>query len=154
MADKATKEPDVLKELLNGVHEDSPPDLEDLNKILYRDPKEAVHPSHRSFRLSEGQLGLGETRDLFDDEEEEEEHRSFRLTAITKRKSTIYFTRKMHSRLKYAKYQLRKLVGEEHRSSISMSDIVNNALRIVLHEFEQKNDKSILLKMTLKNLKK
>ncbi|THB71937.1 MAG: hypothetical protein D6E12_00380 [Desulfovibrio sp.] len=156
MADRATKDQDVLKELLSGVHEDTTPDLEDLDKILYRDPKEAQNLAHRSFRLSDGAVPTpfqAVSGNLLGDEEEDD-HRSFRLTTLSKKKSTVYFSRKMHSRLKYAKYQLRKLVPEEYRTAVSMSDIVNNALKIVLHEFETKNDKSILLKMTLKAIKK
>ena len=56
--------------------------------------------------------------------------------------------------LKSAKYRMRKMVDPELQNKISMSSIINNALIIVLHEFEVKGEKSILLKQIVKKLKK
>lgn len=157
MMNNEPKRRDVLRDLLNGKEDGGvPTDLDDLNKLLYRDPRDAQAESeHRSFRLSSHE----ESSRGFDLEENEEdveldEHRSFRLSVVSKKKSTIYFSRKMHARLKYAKYQLRKMMPNPFKSQVSMSNIVNNALKIVLHEFESKHDKSVLLKVTMKNMKK
>ena len=82
------------------------------------------------------------------------EDRSFQLTPLNRKKTTIYFTKKIHKMLKSAKYSMKKMVEPELQKKISMSLIINNALVIVLHEFDMKGEESVLLKQMMKKLKK
>ena len=50
-----------------------------------------------------------------------------------------------------AKKRLKNLVPEERATQVSMSGIVDNALRIVLKELELKGKDSILVKQLSKN---
>ena len=156
MMEKSQINRDVMMDLLEGREEKVPDTMDDLDKLLYRDPKEIKQDSHRSFRLStEAHTPAPVVLGTEENEEavlEQDKHKSFRLSLFHKKKSTVYFSRKMHARLKFAKYQMQKLVNDDVKAQISMSSIVNNALKIVLHEFETKRDKSVLLKVMLKDL--
>ncbi len=153
---------DVLSELLTSAQRDETiPDAEDLNTLLYRDPKELGERRHRSFRLSDayedlGPAGRAALVDEDRDDEEEYDLRSFRLaqTPRNKKKATVYFPKKLHTRLRSAKYQVKKLVPPEMRSYVTMSDIVTIALRIALREFEMKGKNSLMLKLLVKNIQR
>lgn len=151
-----TRRVNIMAEILCGSAQEAPAlHTDDLEKIVYRDPKELQKVVHRAFRLTAMEPDLPEDlRKLVEPEKDEfdEEHQSFKLTNLTKKKTTIYFSKKVHLMLKSAKYKLKKIVDPELQSQISMSSIINNALVIVLHEFELKEDKSILYKQILKKL--
>lgn len=153
---------DVLAELLTSAQRDETiPDAEDLNALLYRDPKEISERRHRSFRLSNayddlGPAGRAALVDEDRDEDVDQELRSFRLAQAprNKKKATVYFPKKLHTRLRSAKYQVKKLVPPEMRSYVTMSDIVTIALRIALREFEMKGKNSLMLKLLVKNIQR
>ncbi len=155
--EKNAEQRNVLQELLQGAVEEPGPGEDDLRKLLYRDPKETVS-GHRSFRLSDtGPRAMPIDPEDFKGREDDsiEMYQSFRLALpLSKKKATIYFPKKLHMRLKSTKHQLKKLVPEELSSRVTMSDIVTLALRIVLQEFENKGDKSLLLKFMVKNLER
>ncbi len=145
---------DVLKMLLDSRDEVVDPESEDLNQIIYRDPNSIHAEEHRSFRLSDAVpiAPLSEIKKMLRGEEDiDEEHRSFKLTSITKKKSTVYFSRKLHRRLKNAKYRIDKMLPQNLRAQVSMSRIINIALLIVLYEFDKKGDNSLLLKQIIKD---
>jgi hypothetical protein len=147
-----------MSEILGSSGPETPiMSTDDLEKIIYRDPKELQKVVHRAFRLTSmaGEPTLpSDLKKLVEPEKEDfnEEHHSFQLTNLTKKKTTIYFSKKVHLMLKSAKYKIKKMVAPELQSQVSMSSIINNALVIVLHEFELKEDKSILYKQILKKL--
>lgn len=151
-----TRRVDIMSEILGSTAPDTPiMNTDDLEKIIYRDPKELQKVVHRAFRLSTMAPALPEDlKKLVEPEKDDfnEEHHSFQLTNLTKKKTTIYFSKKVHLMLKSAKYKIKKMVAPELQSQVSMSSIINNALVIVLHEFELKEDKSILYKQILKKL--
>jgi len=155
-----SKRVDIMSEILGGGPKDFGAEgpvmqSDDLEKLVYRDPKELQKVVHRAFRLTAMTPELpSDLKKLVEPEKDEfnEDHQSFKLTNITKKKTTIYFSKKVHLMLKSAKYKLKKIIDPDLASQISMSSIINNALIIVLHEFELKEDKSILYKQILKKL--
>lgn len=149
---------DIMSELLDGKADSPSFSTDDLEKIIYRDPKELKKSVHRAFRLtnfSQPQVSE-ELRKLVEPDPADEflEDRSFHLTPLNKKKTTIYFTKKIHKMLKSAKYRMKKMVPQELQNKVSMSLIINNALIIVLHEFDVKGEDSVLLKQMMKKLKK
>ncbi len=151
------KSGDILAEVLGASQENQALQTDDLDKLIYRDPKELQRVVHRAFRLTDFSAPAVSTdlRKLIEpDKDDALDHQSFHLTSLNKKKTTIYFSKKIHLMLKSAKYRMRKMVDPELQNKISMSSIINNALIIVLHEFEVKGEKSILLKQIVKKLKK
>ncbi len=148
---------DILTDVLNGASEEKGLGLDDLDRIIYRNPSELKNIVHKPFKLTTQHSiqHVDELRRLLEEDDDDlEEHHSFRLTDITSKKTTVYFSRKIYTKLKSAKYHMKKLVPDELRSKISMSRIINNALIIVLHEFERKEENSVLLKQMVKVLQK
>lgn len=156
--ERNNKSGDILAEVLGATQDAPAMNTDDLDKLIYRDPQELQRVVHRAFRLTDFSAPAVSTdlRQLVqpDKEDYSSEHQSFHLTGLTKKKTTIYFSKKIHLMLKSAKFRMRKMVQPELQSKISMSSIINNALIIVLHEFEVKGDKSVLLKQIVKKLSK
>lgn len=149
---------DIMSEILDGKSDAPSYNTDDLEKIIYRDPKELKKAVHRAFRLTSHSDANGTTdlRKLVEPDPADEllADKSFQLTPLNKKKTTIYFTKKIHKMLKSAKYRMKKMVDPELQNKVSMSLIINNALIIVLHEFDVKGEDSILLKQMMKKLKK
>ncbi len=149
---------DIMADILGSQSEAPAAQADDLERIIYRNPQELKQPMHRAFRLTDAaQPAMPEDLKrlvLPDKDDEDQEHSSFRLTDIVKKKTTIYFSKKIHLMLKSAKYQIKKMIEPELQSQISMSSIINNALIIVLHEFDLKREKSILYRQIIRKLKK
>lgn len=147
---------DIMGDLLSGgADQDGAPDLLDLEKIIHRDPGEASKVDHRSFRMSSGG-GVGGKPFLLDPGElkgdPEPQVQSFRLAPLDIKKTTVYFSNKLHIRLKSAKYNLKKCVPSDKQSLVTMSEIVNIALRIVLAEYEAKGEAGLLGRLIKKKL--
>ena len=70
----------------------------------------------------------------------------------TKRKTTHYLTENTFKDLGRAKMDIRKHVPEQYRSQISKTKIVNQALSMMLQEFQLKGKKSKILQTILQNL--
>ncbi len=149
---------DIMSEILDGKADAPSYSTDDLEKIIYRDPKELHKAVHKAFRLTSisDRKKTDDLRKLVEPDPADEflEDKSFHLTPLNKKKTTIYFTKKIHKMLKSAKYRMKKMVDPELQKRVSMSLIINNALIIVLHEFDVKGEDSILLKQMMKKLKK
>lgn len=156
--DQSERRPDIMSEILNASPESQEANAEDLDKIIYRDPKELQKVVHRAFRLSatSDQVMGDDLKKLVQPDATDDigEHKSFQITNLRKKKTTIYFSKKIYLMLKSAKYKMKKMVEPEMQSKISMSSIINTALLIVLHEFDIKGENSVLLRQTVKRLKK
>ena len=70
----------------------------------------------------------------------------------TKRKTTHYLTENTFKDLGRAKMDIRKHVPEQYRSQISKTKIVNQALSMILQEFQLKGKNSKILQTILQNL--
>lgn len=147
---------DILADVLNAPNEEKNLQTDDLDKLIYRDPKELQRVVHRAFKLTDMSAPSPSTelRKLVEPEKEDYSDVQSFMLAPRKKKTTIYFSKKIHLMLKSAKYRMKKMVEPELQNKISMSSIINNALIIVLHEFEVKGEKSILLKQIVKKLNK
>ena len=69
-----------------------------------------------------------------------------------KRKTTHYLTENTFKDLGRAKMDIRKHVPEQYRSQISKTKIVNQALSMILQEFQLKGKNSKILQTILQNL--
>ena len=70
----------------------------------------------------------------------------------TKRKITHYLTEDTFENLVRAKMDIRKHVPEQYRSQISKTKIVNQALRMILQEFQLNGEKSKIMQTILQSL--
>ena len=70
----------------------------------------------------------------------------------TKRKITHYLTEDNFEKLVRAKMDIRKHVPEQYRSQISKTKIVNQALRMILQEFQLNGEKSKIMQTILQSL--
>jgi hypothetical protein len=70
----------------------------------------------------------------------------------TKRKITHYLTENTFKELGRAKMDIRKHVPEQYRSQISKTKIINQALSMILQEFQLKGKKSKIMQTILQNL--
>ena len=72
--------------------------------------------------------------------------------AKQKRKITHYLTEDTFENLVQAKMDIRKHVPEQYRSQISKTKIVNQALRMILQEFQLNGEKSKIMQTILQSL--
>ena len=69
----------------------------------------------------------------------------------SKKKSTHYLSEEIFADLDDAREKINELVHHRLKSRVSKSRIVDQALRMILKEFEEKGEKSHLIKEILKN---
>ena len=75
--------------------------------------------------------------------------RKTRKKRTGKKKSTHYLNRDVFDELDIAKDRLKELVPDADRNKVSKSGIVNQALQLILEEFDSKGTKSELVKHLL-----
>ncbi len=122
----------ILRDVLLNKGDSSEPMVQELEKIT------------RRFSYDDNAvLVLGEAEPV--------RHRSFRLTRNPKKKVTFYLTPETEWKLEEVKTRLKMLVSDRHGLRISKSAIVDNALKIMLREFELKGEDSILLRQMIRN---
>ncbi|MFA7381953.1 MAG: hypothetical protein WC001_00735 [Desulfurivibrionaceae bacterium] len=78
---------------------------------------------------------------------------SKKTTDDSKKKSTHYLSGEIFADLDEARDKINALVNQRTKSKVSKSRIVDQALRMILKEFEEKGDKSRLIKEIIKGLK-
>lgn len=66
-----------------------------------------------------------------------------------KRKSTHYLNEEVFANLGEAKIVIKELLPEGLKTKVTKSRIVENAIKVLLDEFEKKGDKSYLVKQLL-----
>jgi hypothetical protein len=64
---------------------------------------------------------------------------------LKKKKTTHYISREIDRELDRAKRNIKKMAPPAERSRITKSSIVDQALKLVLHEFSEKKDESVLV---------
>ena len=69
----------------------------------------------------------------------------------SKKKSTHYLSEEIFADLDDARDKINELVHQRLKSRVSKSRIVDQALRMILKEFEEKGEKSHLIKEILKD---
>ena len=131
---------DILEELLTDSHVHGyirQRELDDLLDVI-------DNPFFNDTSLYDYSINLGP------DKKEPQEKR--KRSRQTKRKITHYLTEDTFEKLVRAKMDIRKHVPEQYRSQISKTKIVNQALRLILQEFQLNGEKSKIMQTILQSL--
>ena len=127
------KKRDVLAELLSGKSSDgmiSSKELNALHKLIGDTPKN----SSISRKQPEKSKKTGAKKKKKD----------------SKRKTTYYLSNEVFESLDRVKKEMQSIVPENVRSSVSKTQIVNQALTLILKEFDKKGKKSSLVLSIIK----
>ena len=123
---------DIMDDLLKGSAEDATPEAPSLAKLIHRagETTSAKHPAESpSCPAEQKKTPAGDS----------------------KKKSTHYLSEEIFADLDDARDKINELVHQRLKSRVSKSRIVDQALRMILKEFEEKGEKSHLIKEILKN---
>jgi hypothetical protein len=123
---------DIMDDLLKGSSEDATPEAPSLAKLI-----------HRAGETAPAKLPVGRASDP------QKAH-----GGESKKKSTHYLSGEIFDDLDEARDKINELVHPRLKSKISKSRIVDQALRMILKDFEEKGEKSHLIKEMLKDLRK
>jgi hypothetical protein len=128
------KKKDIFEDILGGSEEDSIPGVEDLTELLYRRGKPSAKASTK--------------KSVGTPQKKREEKR------LPKKKVTYYIPEKIFVELSEAKAKIKVMVPPESKSKVSMSRIVELALKSIFKELEIKGQNSSLVKNILKENQK
>lgn len=123
----APKKVDILEDVLTGSDEGAFPGLAELSDLLSR-PKSPL-PEARPPDKNRGR------------------------TRRRKKKVTHYLSPEISEDLDRILPRIRKLLPEGGRKKISKSRLVNFSLRLLLRDFEEKGEESLLVKQFLRNVR-
>ncbi|MFA6498918.1 MAG: hypothetical protein WC256_00130 [Desulfurivibrionaceae bacterium] len=123
---------DIMDDLLKGVSEDVGDEGSSLTKLIHRagEAASAQHPAGSPSCSPPPKTSGGDS----------------------KKKSTHYLSGEIFSDLDEARDKINDLVHQRLKSRVSKSQIVDQALRMILKEFEEKGEKSHLIKEILKGI--
>lgn len=124
------KSRDILDALLGKTLENSAPGTEELDKLIHLEARSEPSPVAKK-RQGKMPAQKAKTRG--------------------KKKTTHYLSGTVFKELSEAKQKINDLVPSPLKSRVSKSQIVNQALKMILDDFEQKGEKSTLVKQLLKN---
>ena len=128
------KHDDIMDDLLKGASEEAGPEGSSLAKLIHRAGETASakqpagSPSCPDPKKSPG--------------------------SDSKKKSTHYLSEEIFADLDDARDKINELVHQRLKSRVSKSRIVDQALRMILREFEEKGEKSHLIKEILKGIRR
>ena len=122
---------DIMDALLKGASEDAAQEASSLAKLIHRASETAndKHPAKSSSCPDPKNPPVGDS----------------------KKKSTHYLSEEIFDDLDDARDKINELVHKRLKSRVSKSRIVDQALRMILKDFEEKGEKSHLIKEILKN---
>ena len=122
---------DIMDALLKGSVEDASHETSSLTQLIHRtgEKASAKHPG-----------GSASSREKKES-----------LGGDSKKKSTHYLSEEIFADLDDARDKINELVHQRLKSRVSKSRIVDQALRMILKEFEEKGEKSHLIKEILKD---
>ncbi|MBU2538948.1 MAG: hypothetical protein KKH22_10970 [Proteobacteria bacterium] len=128
----AKNKKDIMDDLLKGSSEDTTHEASALTRLIHRtgESSSAKHPAGDSSCQDQKKSPAGDS----------------------KKKSTHYLSEEIFADLDDARDKINELVQPRVKSKISKSRIVNQALRMILKEFEEKGEKSHLIKEILKDI--
>ncbi|MDG4475257.1 hypothetical protein [Thiovibrio frasassiensis] len=125
---------DIMDDLLKGASEDTPLEAPSLAKLIHR-TGETTRATHPGESASDPEQKKAPGPD-------------------SKKKSTHYLSEEIFEDLDDARDKINELVHQRLKSRVSKSRIVNQALRMILKDFEEKGEKSHLIKEILKDIRK
>lgn len=123
------KNKDLLDEILGKAADETIAELDGLEGIIYR-----------AYRKDQPQL--------------EQQLPPQRKSRQPKRRTTHYLSEDVYAELGFVKDKIAELFLDDHRHKISRSDVVNQALRIVLEEFDAKGLESPLVGKVIRAVKR
>ncbi|MHB1185012.1 MAG: hypothetical protein ACYDIB_04450 [Desulfobulbia bacterium] len=125
---------DIMDDLLKGAEEDAAHEASSLAKLIHRTGETpiATAPAESSPDPEHKKPSPGDS----------------------KKKSTHYLSEEIFEDLDDAREKINELVHPRLKSRISKSRIVNQALSMILKDFEEKGEKSHLMKEILKDIRK
>jgi len=125
---------DIMDALLKGSSEDAAQETSSLARLIHRtgEKTSAKHPDGSA-------SGADQKKNPGDE---------------SKKKSTHYLSGEIFADLDEAKDKINELVHQRLKSRVSKSQIVDQALRMILKEFEEKGEKSHLIKEILKDIRR
>ncbi len=121
---------DILDALLGNPLDTAAPGTEELEKMIHQEARNKPSPL---VKKRQGKISARKTK------------------TRSKKKTTHYLSGKVFQELGEAKQKINDLVPSPLKSRVSKSQIVNQALKMILDDFEQKGEKSTLVKQLLKN---
>ncbi|HIJ90295.1 MAG: hypothetical protein OEV89_05950 [Desulfobulbaceae bacterium] len=125
---------DIMDELLKGSSEEAAQEDSALAKLIHRTGET-----------------LSDTHPVASSSDPEQKKTS---VSDSKKKSTHYLSEEIFDDLDDARDKINEIVHQRLKSRISKSRIVNQALRMILKDFEEKGEKSHLIKEILKESQK
>jgi len=130
----AKNKDDIMDALLKGSSEDAAHENSSLAKLIHRtgEKDSSKHPDGSA-------SGSNQKKKPGDD---------------SKKKSTHYLSGEIFADLDEARDKVNELVHQRLKSRVSKSRIVDQALRMILKEFEEKGEKSHLIKEILKDIRR
>ena len=120
-----------MDDLLKGMSEDTMLEAPSLTKLIHRTGETA------SAKHSAGSPSGPDPKKT--------------VASDSKKKSTHYLSEEIFADLDDARDKINELVHQRLKSRVSKSRIVDQALRMILKEFEEKGEKSHLIKEILKD---
>lgn len=124
------KRGDILGDLFNSPGEEKAPGTDELEKLIHRGSKKKAPAGDK-------------------DERKNSSARKKKSGGV--KKATHYLSGEIFWELDEAKEKINQLVSLPRQPRVSKSQIVNQALKMLLDDFEQKKEKSALIKQLLKD---
>jgi hypothetical protein len=124
------KRGDILEDLFNSPGEEKAPGTDELEKLIHCESKKKGSAEGKERRKNSSAGGK---------------------KSSGKKKSTHYLSGEIFWELDEAKQKINDLVSLPLRARVSKSQIVNQALKMLLDDFEQKKEKSALIRQLMKD---
>jgi uncharacterized membrane protein YheB (UPF0754 family) len=128
----ATNKRDIMDDLLKGTTESGHADIKDLHKLIHQERLKS-----KPGKTKHSATGKAKKKKAGKD---------------NKRKTTHYLSEEIFDDLDEAKEKINALMQKQLKSRVSKSKIVDQALKMILKDFEEKGEKSPLIQEILKDL--
>jgi len=127
----AGKKSDIMDDLLKGIPEDLPEDLQTLALLIHRKSEgKTAKPATKTGKTAPARK---------------------KARASMKKKTTHYLSREIFDVLDATKEKINTIMQEREKARVSKSGIVNQALKMILKDFAEKGEKSPLIQEILKS---
>jgi hypothetical protein len=130
----AKNKSDIMNRLLQGASDEAEQKTLSLTKLIHR--AEKTVSAKKSVRKSSGRS------------------RKRPSDNISKKKSTHYLSGEIFTDLEEARVKIDEMITPYFKARISKSRIVNQAIRMILKDFEEKGENSHLIKEILKDFRR
>jgi len=126
-----TDKRDIMDDLLKGTSEDAPSEVKSLDKLIHRELGKEQAPAAKSTEKATTKK---------------------KRPKASKKKTTYYLSENIYDNLGDARDKINELIHMHLKSRVSKSKIVDQALKMILKDFEEKGEKSPLIQEILKDI--